>query len=302
MKGLPRQSASGPGREPSAGRLGSLAFTLIELLVVIAIIAILASLLLPALNRAKEAAYATTCKSNLRQWGLGLRMYVEDFKVYPPCFMSDLGGRERTYWHQRLERYTRTHWPFWDYFQPGAPSSSGIHVCPSYARLGGYLSDNHGSYGYNNTGSHSPCPVGQELGLGGVDVEDPPNPSHAGLTGLYPNQLHLIRDSEVVAPSDMVAIGDAPLLYSDLVPPGFPTAMGFLDLSLVGVDAGLELGLFPSQSSTDQGTVLLVRKRHGGRWNVVFCDGHVEYLKTGKLFDPRVPDILKRWNRDHQPH
>lgn len=71
---------------PRAGksRLNQRGFTLIELLVVIAIIAILAAILFPVFAQAREAARGASCKSNLKQLGIAISMYTQDYdEVYP---------------------------------------------------------------------------------------------------------------------------------------------------------------------------------------------------------------------------
>jgi prepilin-type N-terminal cleavage/methylation domain-containing protein/prepilin-type processing-associated H-X9-DG protein len=265
------------------GASGETAFTLIELLVVIAIIAILAAMLLPALNRAQEAGRTAVCRSNLHQYGLALRMYVEDFKVYPP------GGSEFATngvdWEERLQPYMTT---TKEIILPGGDRQiyRGFLLCPSYVHLGGFPPF---SYAYNITGftdNFSPDDS-QQLGLGGDAVYSD--------YGFRP-----VHENAVVQPSDMIAIADAPVRRFGN---GFHFA-GTDDLSLAGVldywyGSGLSAQASPPEFS---GSQPWIRKRHGQRWNVLFCDGHVEKLSNRQLWGYGSDAVLVRWNGDHQPH
>jgi prepilin-type N-terminal cleavage/methylation domain-containing protein/prepilin-type processing-associated H-X9-DG protein len=87
-------------------------FTLVELLVVIAIIAILAAMLLPALAKARQAAWASNCRANLKQMGIGIFMYTNaNNEWFPPARGGTWNDNLTNCYHQAIAQYLEVgHW------------------------------------------------------------------------------------------------------------------------------------------------------------------------------------------------
>jgi len=278
-------------------RVRAPAFTLIELLVVIAIIAILASLLLPALAKAKSKGKQVECLSNLKQWAIAETLYVDDSEQLIPAtkipngtpgtpgdysedtprwldltdveFINNANKTSygRDAWFNALPTYINEK-PLWQYaLSPSGPdnykTTKSIYQCPTASAQPLDPSLNPGSriifqYGMNSKGMWE----------------------QGGKVQVNPLNTAAVRN-----PSAFVMFSDNRVLLNET--PYFGTDV---------VKAGT---LGSPQNYTSR-----FSSRHNSGGNIAFSDGHAEYFKyayvcvahNGKPSDPAKPDI--NWTHD----
>lgn len=272
-------------------------FTLVELLVVIGIIALLIAILLPALNQARAQAKSVVCESNLRQMGIALTMYINEWKYYPGARVAHAPGTPSyAVWPTRLRRYMKGgqnvfrcptapgeyEWKVNDTTPPVALASDtgyGYNVGESLLR------EDSGkfSYGYNDWGSWDPnaadgpptlTPAGDRHPGLGADLDDPSRPYGLAL-----------KASRVRRPSELIVIAD-----------NTP-------------DGSYDFNLDPRNPAEAPGKI------HKGGANILHGDGHVDWRHQRDLvlynllnpaqkystFQTQWKLISPQWNSDGLP-
>jgi prepilin-type processing-associated H-X9-DG protein len=268
-------------------------FTLVELLVVIGIIMILIALLAPAARGAWQGVQRVSCQSNLRQIGLAMDLYTQQYKFFPNAWIVLSDGRVAQCWPVRLRAFLGGnqkvfHCPaqdprsIWTRNAPRSVAFAGpVHVHFGYVRGERLIIGDDTTTGTQN-GMYFDIGINS---LGTVGTW-PPRRGVGGNTYDALGKL-LIRDvrrrDEVISPSRFIVVADT---VADGAGDGQVFAWNL---------AAAATGYDNSPASV-----------HRGGANVLFFDGHVEwFLKRDLVIQwPPVPaeaEKQRRWNIDNRP-
>ncbi|MEI6422797.1 MAG: prepilin-type N-terminal cleavage/methylation domain-containing protein [Lentisphaerota bacterium] len=247
-------------------------FTLIELLIVIAIIGILASMLLPVLASTKKLAKATICTNNMKQIGLWIGMYTDDYKEYfPPAVYSPDGV-----WYNIMtyDNYLS------DYDGRNIP----IATCASYTKKKGcediYRCPEDQVLGWSNNMRRS-----YGMNRGGTDYDSASKTSMPrGITnnvGYWTGVKEQIRRlSQVPDPSGTFSLVEVLVLD--------PLGQNVLAGGQNGNYSYIDTPVFQNNNMSSGSLAW-----HNKKWNYLFVDGHVTLIRpedtvgTGSLSSPK---------------
>jgi prepilin-type N-terminal cleavage/methylation domain-containing protein/prepilin-type processing-associated H-X9-DG protein len=274
-------------------------FTLIELLVVITIIAILAAILFPVFAQAREKARAITCDSNMRQIGIALIMYIQDYdEVYPeehpPCRNPAVGsspalpGEQVGDYNGGLEN-TDYGSPF-EKIIPYIEGENSLHTLSQTLQL--YVcpddKDPHGNQinatGQDLTAGATSCAAGA--------TAIPPTTPFPGVTSYLINAYFLfgLSDASVPDPSETIYIAERNFNFCDV---HLHPWLG--EVWDAPGDTGAILGqtaVPPCDSSNPalDGNFAVQSNRHTNGANYTFADGHAKWETYNTTITPNPPD------------
>ncbi len=236
------------------------AFTLIELLVVVAIIALLISILLPSLGKAREQARTTICANGVRQWGMALQYYENDYTYFLPyegatssaATITDNGA-----WYNALPPYVSA--PRYYLIYPGLT-----------ARLGTTATDPDTGMTYTITNSPSANAGGFKNSWIWYCPTQIINTKNSG-SGL--NSFHYGMNAVLNGSTAFGGNGNTKYVKMSLIDQ--PTFTPFIFDSSANMPS-----IVPSDASN----------RHNGKTNMLFLDQHVETLYASKVITPTRTD------------
>ncbi len=225
------------------------AFTLIELLVVIAIIAILAAILFPVFARARENARRSSCQSNLKQIGLGILQYTQDYDEKMPSY----GPPVNVGWAAAVQPYVKSTQLFQCPSESLAPNDNPL-ACPTSYGCSGYGETGYTDYFYNG-----------------------------GLT-FYNGTFSEGRSiAELQHPTTTIMNGDNGTYNAGNIIPYYAGSgnSGYDCAGILGFQTGGNCGA-PALNRT-------AATRHLDGANYAFVDGHVKFQKPTQLYGNATP-------------
>lgn len=240
-------------------------FTLIELLVVIAIIALLAAILFPVFARAREQARKASCASNMKQVGLAMMQYVQDYdETYP------------------LAQFSYTPGAWFDVVQPYMKSMQAL-ICPS---MGGPANTYPTSYGWNIGGTYS-----NSLGSG----------YYQGNGFGFTQVMGYTRDTVkgvLVKPLKVAVVQESAntILVAEASSNGY-SGNGLVAIGYIGTGGMQYIPTLHGGQPYSKTTTTVTNFEGGG--NYLFADGHVKFLQTKVAYCSSLWDIDKEFGQSN---